>query len=117
MYDPHDLVRANRRERRKAERKEKKEALKSEAFKEGVRQTIQCSGEVTAEQLYKGIMNAIHSDHAELAIISTTEGQQYFTSLDLMPIFNMISDVAERSADQFNESMMEEIQKSKLSVC
>lgn len=103
----------NRRDRRASEREEKKAALKDEAFKEGVRQAIRCSGSITTEEVYKGIIQAIAAGHAELAIISESENLNYFTNLNLMPLFNVISDAAEHAAEEFNKKVYNEIEKAK----
>lgn len=104
---------ANRRIRRLAERQEKKAALNDESFKEGIRQTVRCSGAVTTEEIYKGVVNAIASGHAELAIVSETEGLNYFTNLNLMPLHNVISEASEKAAEEFNKAVDAEISRLK----
>lgn len=97
--------------KRKALRSDKRKALNSEEFKAAVRQTVHCKGELTTEEVYNGVLQALTANHGELALIASVNGMNYFTNIDLTPLFNLLQDAAEKAADEFNKSVTNEIAK------
>lgn len=99
----------SRKQRRQAERTDKRVALSSKDFKEAVRQTVHCKGELTTEEVYNGVLQALTANHGELALIASVDGMNYFTNVDLTPLFNLLQDMAEKTADEFNKSVSKEL--------
>lgn len=90
---------------------QKAEAIANKDFKEGTKQTIKCDGSITEEILYKGVIKALYSNHAELCIISKTAGLNYFTNLNLMPLFDIIAESVRIAAEEFNSKVRADMAK------
>lgn len=66
---------------------------------------INCKGTLKADDVYKGIIDALQQNVDELKFVVAVGDQQHFTSCPITNIFEMLRKVSETMAEEFNKEI------------
>jgi hypothetical protein len=66
---------------------------------------IQSKGRLTADEVYKGIINALMDNVGEINVVVDAKGKRHFTSCSITNIFDMLRECSEKLAESFNKEI------------
>lgn len=66
---------------------------------------INCKGSLKADDVYKGIIDALHKNVGEVKFVVEVGDKQHFTSCPITNIFDMLHKVSETMAEEFNREI------------